>query len=102
MVTSLERKRKGIFQELEISISLHIIWKEKVAIQSMTLSLVKLEAIFVMEDIIHFIGKDLGLMGPKLLSILQPLSMDFLNLYGLLREEMQLLLIITLLLISTE
>lgn len=55
-----ESKKKVIFLELVILMSQVITWKEKVVIQSLRLSLEELELIYVMEDIIHFIGWALG------------------------------------------
>lgn len=51
-----ESKKKVIFLELVILTSQVITWKGKVVTQSLRLSLEKLELIYVMEDIIHFIG----------------------------------------------
>ncbi len=73
METLLELSRRVIFQELEILINPLTIWKAKVVIRSMILNLEELEVIFVMEDIIHFIGWDLDSMELKLLWIHQQL-----------------------------
>ena len=54
-----EDKKKGIFQELEILTNLLTILKESQDILSLPLISEKLELIFVMEDIILFIGWDL-------------------------------------------
>ena len=93
-------KLKGTFPELEILMSLLIIWKEKVDILYLKLSLVKLESIYVMEDIILFIGWDLGSMELKLFIIHLLQLMDYLNLCGVLKLEMLQLLTTTLALVS--
>lgn len=93
-------KLKGTFPELEILMSLLIIWKEKVDILYLKLSLVKLESIYVMEDIILFIGWDLGSMELKLFIIHLLQLMDYLNLCGALKLEMLQLLTTTLALVS--
>lgn len=96
METSLANNKKVISQELEISMNQLTTWKDKVVIQFMKLSSERLEATFVMEDIIHFIGWDLDSMELKLLSILQPLLMDCLNHFGQSKDEMPPSQIITL------
>lgn len=93
-------KLKGTFLELEILMSLLIIWKEKVDILYLKLSLVKLESIYVMEGIILFIGWDLGSMELKLFIIHLLQLMDYLNLCGALKLEMLQLLTTTLALVS--
>lgn len=82
METFLENNKKVTSQEWEISTNQLTTWKDKVVIQFTTLNSERLEATFVTEDIIHFIGWDLVSMELKLLSILQPQSMDCLNPFG--------------------
>ena len=80
----------------------HTISKEILDTQSLLQILVKLESIFVMEDIILFTGWDLAWTELKLSSILLPLLTVFLNLYGELKQEMQLLQITISVLVSIE
>ena len=97
-----EGKKKDIFQELEILTNLLTILKESQDILSLPLISEKLELIFVMEDIILFIGWVSDWTELKLFSILLLQLMDYLSLFGEFRPEMQLLLTIISVLVSTE